>query len=265
MKRAPLGVRFCPTDLEAFAYLFSKIYVKHLKLLPLELVQEFDVYESKPCKLPRKEEDEFSYYFTRRTHRSANKIDRYIRDDKGYWRKSGSTKKAAGKKSTLVYHHKSKKDTGKGQKTNWIMHEYELANENGSDRSARSSSRSLVLCRIYERKELEEKEHEEKEIGDQKEDINNELDLPGLLRMLGESHSEVLNRVVEEEGDLDCEIDNNATLPNSPTPDRGASVDLRMSNTQQSYTRNLIQSMDGPNTSVMSIVEETDIDLSLRL
>ncbi|KAK1367340.1 NAC domain-containing protein [Heracleum sosnowskyi] len=274
MQRVPLGIRFCPTDLEAFAYLFSKIHVKHLKLLPLDLVQELDVYQFEPCKLPRKEEDEFAYYFTRRAHKSKKKIHRYTRDDKGYWRMSGSTSKTnAGKKNTLVYYLKSEKEKGtKGHKTNWIMHEYELADENIiSDRSSRSSSRSIVLCRIYERKEQEEKsskekEGQEKEIGE-KEDLNNGMDLPGLLRMLGEADSEVLNRV-EEEGGLYCDFDNNATLPNSPTDGRGdaaASADSRMNNTQLTRTRNLIQSIDGPRNNVMSMVEENDIDLSLRL
>lgn len=266
MQRVPLGIKFHPTDMEAFAYLFSKIYLKHLKLLPLELdlVQELDVYGCEPCKLPRKKEDEFAYYFTPRAHKSEQKIDRYTRDDKGYWRMSGTIlKPKTGKKNTLVYYHKSKHERGKdkGHKTNWIMHEYVLDTENSSDESARSLSICLVLCRIYERKVYKEKEDGEME------DLNNGLDLPGLLQLLCESHSQVKKRAVDE-GDLDCDFDNNATLLYSPTDDQGdtgACVDLRMNYTQQSCTRNLIQYIDTRSINASTIAEENDIDLSLRL
>ncbi|KAL1814088.1 hypothetical protein ACET3Z_024153 [Daucus carota] len=249
MQHTPLGFRFRPSDLEAFAYLFSKIYGKHLEKIPLELVQEFDVYVSEPSKLPRNEEDEFAYYFTERSPLSKNKINRYTRDGRGYWRISGTTwKTKAGKKNTLVYYIRSRDERGKGQKTNWIMHEYVLA-------SRSSSSRRFVLCRIYNRKE-----HEEKEVFDMSSDghqaSDNELDWSGLLRMLGESHSVA-------EGDLFCEME---ALLNSPTDDPSDTDASHVNKVQQNLTRNLTKQMDRiSKSSRVEVNEENDIDLSLKL
>lgn len=71
---------------------------------------------------------QFAYYFTPRAKDiNATNQKRTTKDGKGGWR---STAKPIaypdGIKNTLAYYIRTKGNKGKGQKTNWIMHEFVL-------------------------------------------------------------------------------------------------------------------------------------------
>nr|GLL49389.1 NAC domain-containing protein 83-like [Ipomoea trifida] len=113
------GIRFQPTDEElVFHYLHPKVFNSPL---PAYIILEIDnVCKSDPWVLP----DGERYFFSRRCSRATLS---------GYWKPTGKDKKIAvsgeaqsivGMKKTLVFY------TGKapnGSKTDWIMHEYSLA------------------------------------------------------------------------------------------------------------------------------------------
>nr|GMC49711.1 NAC domain-containing protein 2-like [Ipomoea batatas] len=100
------------------------------------------------------------YFFSPRDRKYPNGSRPNRAAGRGYWKATGADKpigqpKPVGIKKALVFYSGK---APKGEKTNWIMHEYRLADV---DRSARKKSNSLrlddwVLCRIYNKKgELE--------------------------------------------------------------------------------------------------------------
>ncbi|KAJ0959697.1 hypothetical protein J5N97_000641 [Dioscorea zingiberensis] len=149
------GFRFHPTDEElVLHYLCRKC-----AMLPIsvQIIAELDLYKFNPWELPEMAvygEREW-YFFTPRDRKYPNGSRPNRAAGLGYWKATGADKpigspKPLGIKKALVFY------TGKapkGDKTNWIMHEYRLANV---DRSARRKNNlrldDWVLCRIYNKK-----------------------------------------------------------------------------------------------------------------
>lgn len=108
------------------------------------------------------------YFFTPRDRKYPNGSRPNRAAGSGYWkatgadkpiRPTGSTKDVAIKKVLVFYTGKAPK----GVKTNWIMHEYRFTD---SKRSPDKDSLKLdewVLCRLYNKKNDYEKEHQAKE------------------------------------------------------------------------------------------------------
>ncbi|KAF8027464.1 hypothetical protein BT93_E0385 [Corymbia citriodora subsp. variegata] len=164
MKRAqlelPAGFRFHPTDDE----LMSHYLIRKCASLPISVpvIAEIDLYKFDPWDLPEMAlygEKEW-YFFSQRDRKYPNGSRPNRAAGTGYWKVTGADKpigrlKTLGIKKALVFY------TGKapkGVKTNWIMHEYRLANV---DRSAGKKNNSRlddwVLCRIYNKKRIIEK------------------------------------------------------------------------------------------------------------
>jgi len=154
----PPGFRFHPTDEELVVhYLCRKVAQQQL---PVSIIAEVDLYKFDPWDLPEKAlfgRKEW-YFFTPRDRKYPNGSRPNRAAGRGYWKATGADKpiapkgsaKAAGIKKALVFY------SGKaprGVKTDWIMHEYRLAD---ADRAPpKTGSQKLddwVLCRLYNKK-----------------------------------------------------------------------------------------------------------------
>ncbi|KAH9614053.1 hypothetical protein KSS87_011310 [Heliosperma pusillum] len=156
----PPGFRFHPTDEELVVhYLCRKCASLNISV---PIIAEIDLYKFDPWQLPEMAlygEKEW-YFFSPRDRKYPNGSRPNRAAGTGYWKATGADKpigkpKSLGIKKALVFY------AGKaprGIKTNWIMHEYRLANV---DRSAgkRTNLRldDWVLCRIYNKKGTIEK------------------------------------------------------------------------------------------------------------
>jgi len=159
----PPGFRFHPTDEELVMHYLCRKCASHSISIPI--IAEIDLYKFNPWDLPGLAlygEKEW-YFFSPRDRKYPNGSRPNRAAGAGYWKATGADKpigrpKAVGIKKALVFY------AGKaprGEKTNWIMHEYRLADV---DRSARKKNNSLrlddwVLCRIYNKKGTVEKPH----------------------------------------------------------------------------------------------------------
>ncbi|XP_019184537.1 PREDICTED: NAC domain-containing protein 2-like [Ipomoea nil] len=164
----PPGFRFHPTDEELVVhYLCRKCAAQSISV---PIIADIDLYKFDPWQLPQKAlygEKEW-YFFTPRDRKYPNGTRPNRAAGTGYWKATGADKpvgkpKPLGIKKALVFY-AGKAPTG--IKTNWIMHEYRLANV---DRTAgkRNNLRldEWVLCRIYNKKGSVEKYYlNEKEV-----------------------------------------------------------------------------------------------------
>ncbi|XP_074321001.1 NAC transcription factor 32-like [Silene latifolia] len=156
----PPGFRFHPTDEELVVhYLCRKCAAQNISV---PIIAEIDLYKFDPWQLPGMSlygEKEW-YFFSPRDRKYPNGSRPNRAAGTGYWKATGADKpigkpKTLGIKKALVFYAGK---APKGIKTNWIMHEYRLANV---DRSAGKKTNlrldDWVLCRIYNKKGTIEK------------------------------------------------------------------------------------------------------------
>ncbi|XP_031117584.1 NAC transcription factor 32-like [Ipomoea triloba] len=154
----PPGFRFHPTDDELVLHYLCRKCASQPISVPV--IAEIDLYKFAPWQLPEMAlygEKEW-YFFSPRDRKYPNGSRPNRAAGLGYWKATGADKpvgKAQGIKKALVFY-AGKAPTG--IKTNWIMHEYRLANV---DRSAGKGHTlrldDWVLCRIYNKKGILEK------------------------------------------------------------------------------------------------------------
>ncbi|KAK4756208.1 hypothetical protein SAY87_006335 [Trapa incisa] len=156
----PPGFRFHPTDEELVMHYLVRRCASHPIAVPI--IAEIDLYKFDPWELPGKAlygEKEW-YFFSPRDRKYPNGSRPNRAAGTGYWKATGADKpigtpKPVGIKKALVFYAGK---APKGDKTNWIMHEYRLADV---DRSARKKNSlrldDWVLCRIYNKKGAMEK------------------------------------------------------------------------------------------------------------
>ncbi|KAK4803890.1 hypothetical protein SAY86_003707 [Trapa natans] len=160
----PPGFRFHPTDEELIVHYLKK--KASSSPLPVSIIAEVDIYKFDPWELPAKAtygEQEW-YFFSPRDRKYPNGARPNRAATSGYWKATGtdkpvlaggSTHKVGVKKALVFYSGKPPK----GIKTNWIMHEYRLVDNNNSkpqgfDLGNKKNSLRLddwVLCRIYKK------------------------------------------------------------------------------------------------------------------
>ncbi|KAK8589671.1 hypothetical protein V6N12_024064 [Hibiscus sabdariffa] len=168
----PPGFRFHPTDEELILhYLKKKVSSSPF---PVSIIADVDIYKFDPWDLPAKAafgEKEW-YFFSPRDRKYPNGARPNRAAASGYWKATGTDKvivtslmadgrgevlqENIGVKKALVFY---KGRPPKGVKTNWIMHEYRLAdnpNSNFNNRPLKSKDSSMrlddwVLCRIYKK------------------------------------------------------------------------------------------------------------------
>lgn len=157
----PPGFRFHPTDEELILHYLSK----KVASIPLtvSIIAEVDIYKLDPWDLPAKAtfgEKEW-YFFSPRDRKYPNGARPNRAAASGYWKATGTDKtivtslqggaqESVGVKKALVFY---KGRPPKGVKTNWIMHEYRLVDNNKPIKLKDSSMRldDWVLCRIYKK------------------------------------------------------------------------------------------------------------------
>ncbi|KAL2227651.1 UNVERIFIED_CONTAM: NAC domain-containing protein 53 [Sesamum indicum] len=163
------GFRFHPTDEELVRYyLRRKVCGKGFRF---DAISEIDIYKAEPWDLPSfsrlKTRDLEWYFFSVLDKKYGNGARTNRATEKGYWKTTGKDRavyhkaQIVGMKKTLVYHSGR---APKGQRTNWVMHEYRLADlelEKAGivqvlDLSKLPVSISLekdafVLCRVFQK------------------------------------------------------------------------------------------------------------------
>ncbi|XP_076961064.1 NAC domain-containing protein 78-like [Bidens hawaiensis] len=146
------GFRFHPTDEELVRYYLKRKLCG--KLNRSDAIADVDVYKVEPWDLPGlskiKTRDLEWYFFSvlDKKHSNGSKTNRATK--KGYWKTTGKDRvvhhrsEQVGMKKTLVYHSGR---APKGERTNWVMHEYRLIDPDLQKSGIVQDA--FVLCRIF--------------------------------------------------------------------------------------------------------------------
>ncbi|KAJ0764100.1 putative transcription factor NAM family [Helianthus annuus] len=148
------GFRFHPTDEELVRYyLRRKVCGKPFRF---DAISDVDVYKVEPWDLPGlsklKSRDLEWYFFSMLDKKYGNGSRTNRATVKGYWKTTGKDRvvhhrsQQVGMKKTLVYHSGR---APKGERTNWVMHEYRLIDQELE--KAGILQDAFVLCRIFQK------------------------------------------------------------------------------------------------------------------
>ncbi|KAJ6302970.1 hypothetical protein OIU77_016957 [Salix suchowensis] len=167
----PPGYRFCPHDHELVMYYLDK-KVKGLPL-PMNRIVNVDIYQFDPEFLSARYDNHGEkawYFFTPRSRKYRNGTRPNRAAGGGYWKATGADKAVkyeknvigadnkikiqkitVGQRKALVYYNGK---APKGEKTNWIMHEFRLDDPPLHVRNNRDDMRldDCVLCMIYKKR-----------------------------------------------------------------------------------------------------------------
>ncbi|CAO2836863.1 unnamed protein product [Amaranthus hypochondriacus] len=156
-KSLPPGFRFHPTDEELFMYHLKRKVLG--KSLSPEIIAEVDVYQFAPWDLPAmaslKSRDLNWFFFCPRAKKYPNGGRANRATDYGYWKSTGNDRtmiynsRPVGKIKTLIFH---KGKPPKGERTDWVMHEYRLEDKNLADEGVPQDC--YVICKIYKKSGL---------------------------------------------------------------------------------------------------------------
>ncbi|KAG2310206.1 hypothetical protein Bca52824_021763 [Brassica carinata] len=148
------GFRFHPTDEELVRYYLKRKVCN--KPFNFDAISVADVYKSEPWDLPDKSKlkgrDLEWYFFSMldKKYRNGSKTNRAT--ERGYWKTTGKDReirngtRAVGMKKTLVYH---KGRAPRGERSNWVMHEYRLTDD--ELKIAGAPQDAFVLCRVFQK------------------------------------------------------------------------------------------------------------------
>ncbi|XP_027172345.1 NAC domain-containing protein 76 [Coffea eugenioides] len=172
----PPGFRFHPTDEELLHYYLRKKV--SYEAIDLDVIREVDLNKLEPwdlkekCRIGSGPQNEW-YFFSHKDKKYPTGTRTNRATSAGFWKATGRDKaihlgnsKRIGMRKTLVFY------IGRaphGQKTDWIMHEYRLDDEN-----AEIQEDGWVVCRVFKKKsntnrgfqpdhELDLRDHEEHE------------------------------------------------------------------------------------------------------
>ncbi|CAH2043580.1 unnamed protein product [Thlaspi arvense] len=155
-KLAP-GFRFHPTDVELVRY-YLKRKVLGKKLLT-NAIAEIDIYKFEPPDLPDKSclrTGDLKWYFfcpRGKKYPKSGKANRST--ESGYWKTTGKDRdvtyndEVVGKIRTLIFHYGK---TPRGDRTDWVMHEYRLEDEALALKSVPQDT--YVLCVLFKKNGL---------------------------------------------------------------------------------------------------------------
>ncbi|XP_061345015.1 NAC domain-containing protein 92-like [Gastrolobium bilobum] len=146
----PPGFRFHPTDEELITYyLLRKVSDTSFTSKAVAVV---DLNKSEPWDLPGKasmgEKEWYFYSLKDRKYPTGLRTNRAT--ESGYWKTTGKDKEIfgagvlIGMKKTLVFYMGR---APRGEKSNWVMHEYRLQNKH----PFRSSKDEWVVCRVFQK------------------------------------------------------------------------------------------------------------------
>ncbi|PIA39752.1 hypothetical protein AQUCO_02600305v1 [Aquilegia coerulea] len=160
MDNLPPGFRFHPTDEELITYYLSH-KVADFRFMS-RAITDVDLNKCEPWDLPGKAsmgEKEW-YFFSLRDRKYPTGLRTNRATNAGYWKTTGKDKEIyqsgvlVGLKKTLVFY---KGRAPKGEKSNWVMHEYRLENKY----SYKPTKEEWVVCRIFEKSSTARKPQQE--------------------------------------------------------------------------------------------------------
>ncbi|XP_058228042.1 NAC domain-containing protein 100 [Rhododendron vialii] len=148
----PPGFRFHPTDEELITYYLSKRVLD--REFSARAIGEVDLNKVEPWELPHKAKmgEKEWYFFCVRDKKYPTGLRTNRATAAGYWKATGKDKEIfrgkslVGMKKTLVFY------TGrapKGEKTNWVMHEYRLEGKFSLQNLPKSTKNEWVICRVF--------------------------------------------------------------------------------------------------------------------
>nr|UBT01660.1 NAC transcription factor 56 [Litchi chinensis] len=150
----PPGFRFHPTD-EELLYYYLRKKVSY-EAIDLDVIREVDLNKLEPwdlkdkCRIGSGPQNEW-YFFSHKDKKYPTGTRTNRATTAGFWKATGrdksihlSNSKRIGMRKTLVFY------TGRaphGQKTDWIMHEYRLDDDNSEVQED-----GWVVCRVFQKK-----------------------------------------------------------------------------------------------------------------
>lgn len=167
----PPGFRFHPTDEEIVThYLTPKVVNRRFSACA---IGEVDLNKCEPWDLPEKAKmgEKEWFFFCQRDRKYPTGMRTNRATDSGYWKATGKDKeihkkgksgKLVGMKKTLVFY---KGRAPKGEKTNWVMHEFRLEGDFSYYNMSRASKDEWVVCRIVQKNNTEIKRNLNADVG----------------------------------------------------------------------------------------------------
>ncbi|GAV87791.1 NAM domain-containing protein [Cephalotus follicularis] len=150
----PPGFRFHPTDVELIKYYLKRKVLG--KRFLYDAIAEVDIYKYAPWDLPDKSslrsKDLKWYFFCSREKKYASGARMNRATDFGYWKTTGKDRSVrynnvvVGMIKTLVFH---RGKAPKGDRTDWVMHEYRLEDKDLADKGVIQDS--YVLSVIFQK------------------------------------------------------------------------------------------------------------------
>ncbi|KAF2286061.1 hypothetical protein GH714_010034 [Hevea brasiliensis] len=151
----PPGFRFHPTDEELITYYLKKVLDGNFTG---RAIAEVDLNKCEPWELPEKAKmgEKEWYFFSLRDRKYPTGLRTNRATEAGYWKATGkdreiySSKTCAlvGMKKTLVFY---RGRAPKGEKSNWVMHEYRLEGKFAYHYLSRSSKDEWVISRVFQK------------------------------------------------------------------------------------------------------------------
>ncbi|XP_010272358.1 PREDICTED: protein CUP-SHAPED COTYLEDON 2-like [Nelumbo nucifera] len=152
----PPGFRFHPTDEELITYYLVR------KVLDSSFtgraITEVDLNKCEPWELPEKAKmgEKEWYFFSLRDRKYPTGLRTNRATEAGYWKATGKDREIyssrmcalVGMKKTLVFY---RGRAPKGEKSNWVMHEYRLEGKFAYHYLSRSSKDEWVISRVFQK------------------------------------------------------------------------------------------------------------------
>ncbi|KEH38685.1 putative transcription factor NAM family [Medicago truncatula] len=152
----PPGFRFHPTDEELITfYLLKKVLDT---TFTARAIAEVDLNKCEPWELPEKAKmgEKEWYFFSLRDRKYPTGLRTNRATEAGYWKATGKdreiysskTYSLVGMKKTLVFY---RGRAPKGEKSNWVMHEYRLEGKFAYHFLSRNSKDEWVISRVFQK------------------------------------------------------------------------------------------------------------------
>lgn len=150
----PPGFRFHPTDEELIShYLYKKVVDINFAC---RAIGEVDLNKCEPWDLPWKAKmgEKEWYFFCVRDRKYPTGLRTNRATEAGYWKATGKDKEIyrgkslVGMKKTLVFY---KGRAPKGEKSNWVMHEYRLEGKFSIHNLPKTAKNEWVICRVFQK------------------------------------------------------------------------------------------------------------------
>ncbi|KAI8029121.1 NAC domain-containing protein 100 [Camellia lanceoleosa] len=206
----PPGFRFHPTDEELITH-----YLSHKVLdssFCARAIGDVDLNKVEPWDLPRRAKmgEREWYFFCVRDRKYPTGLRTNRATDAGYWKATGKDKEIyrvktlVGMKKTLVFY---KGRAPKGEKTNWVMHEYRLEGKYSLYNLPKTAKNEWVISRIFQKTSGGKKTHisglaRMNSYGDN--DESQPQNLPPLMDYSSSAHDDQTRRIATNTSHVTC-------------------------------------------------------------